>query len=73
MLILSRKEGEAIVVPDCRIEIVVREISGDKVRLGIKAPDETDIYRHEVWQQICFDQWKKTGDEDHGTEDQQGH
>jgi carbon storage regulator CsrA len=71
VLNLYRKAGEAIVLPDCRVEIVVHEIIGDKVRIGIKAPDQTDIYRHEVWQQICFDQWKK-GDEDHGTEDHEG-
>lgn len=71
MLVLSRKEGEAIVVPDCRIEIVVREIAGDKVRIGIKAPDETDIYRQEVWNEICFDRWNQ-GDGNHGSEDRQG-
>jgi carbon storage regulator len=67
VLVLSRKEGEAIVVPDCRIEIVVREIQGDKVRIGIRAPDDVDIYRHEIWQQMAFDQWTK-GERDHGTE-----
>lgn len=64
MLVLSRKEGEAIVVPQCRIEIVVREISGDKVRLGIAAPDEIDIYRQEVWNQLCFDEFVKRTKED---------
>lgn len=59
MLVLSRREGESIIVPDCRIEIVVREISGDKVRIGIQAPDSVEIYRHEIWQQICFDQFTK--------------
>ena len=64
MLVLSRKEGEAIVVPECRIEIVVVEIVGDKARIGIRAPDEVDIYRHEVWQQMCFDDFCKRTKED---------
>jgi carbon storage regulator len=62
VLILSRKQGEGIVIPSHRIEVVVTEIVGDKVRIGIRAPDEVDIYRDEIWQQIAFDQWTK-GDE----------
>jgi len=64
MLVLSRKEGESIVVPGHRIEIFVREIIGDRVRIGIKAPDSTDIYRSELWQEICFEEFsKEKGDE----------
>jgi carbon storage regulator len=59
MLVLSRKEGESIVVPEHRIEIFVREIDGDRVRIGIKAPDETDIYRSELWQELCFEEFHK--------------
>lgn len=55
MLILSRKCGESIVIPAHRIEIVVTEIAGDKVRIGVRAPDHVDIYRHEIWQEIAFD------------------
>lgn len=62
VLVLSRKEGESIVVPKCRIEIVVRSIDGDRVRIGVKAPEATDIYRSELWQEICFEQWEKTGE-----------
>jgi len=72
VLVLSRKESESIVIPEHRIEIVVREIAGDKVRLGIKAPDEVDIYRHEVWQQIAFDEWTRNKGDDHGTENHSG-
>lgn len=72
MLVLSRREGESIVVPDCRIEIVVREIAGDKVRIGIHAPDNVDIYRQEVWNQLCFDRWSEEQGENHGSEDRQG-
>jgi carbon storage regulator CsrA len=72
VLVLSRKENESIVVPGCRIEIVVREISGDKVRIGIRAPDEVDIYRHEVWQQMCFEEWTRKQGDDNDTEDHEG-
>ena len=53
MLILSRLKDEAIVIPECGIEILVVEIRGNKVRLGINAPDRIDIYREEVWEDIC--------------------
>lgn len=57
MLVLSRRESESIVIPQARIEIVVRSIEGDRVRIGIKAPDEIDIYRSEIWQELCFDEF----------------
>ena len=59
MLVLSRKEGESIVVPEHRSEIVVREIDGDRVKIGVKAPDEVDIYRSELWQELCFEEFQK--------------
>ena len=39
MLVLSRKKNESIVIND-DITIVVVEIRGDKVRLGINAPQD---------------------------------
>lgn len=48
MLILSRKKGEAIRIGD-DIEIVVSEIKGDKVRLGISAPEQLKIRRTEMY------------------------
>lgn len=53
MLILSRFKDEAIVIPEYGIEILVVDIRGDKVRLGINAPDRIDIYREEIWEDIC--------------------
>lgn len=46
MLVLSRKKGEAIVVGD--ITIVVTDIRGDKVRLGVEAPREVPVDREEI-------------------------
>ncbi|MGL4511870.1 MAG: carbon storage regulator CsrA [Lacipirellulaceae bacterium] len=51
MLVLSRKKNESIVIND-DITIVVVEIRGDKVRLGIEAPKEVPVHRHEVYEAI---------------------
>jgi carbon storage regulator len=52
MLILSRKLGERIVVPQCALAITVVAIQGKAVRLGISAPAELAVYREEVWAQL---------------------
>ena len=46
MLVLTRKLGESIAIDD-HIKIVVVQIKGKQVRLGIKAPKETKIHREE--------------------------
>ena len=51
MLVLSRKKNESIVIDD-DITIVVVEIRGDKVRLGIEAPKEIPVHRREVYDAI---------------------
>ena len=51
MLVLSRKKNESIVIND-DITIVVVEIRGDKVRLGIEAPQEVPVHRREVFDAI---------------------
>ena len=51
MLVLSRKKNESIVIND-NITIVVVEIRGDKVRLGVEAPKETPVHRKEVYDAI---------------------
>ena len=48
MLVLTRKLGESISIDD-NIKIVVVQIKGKQVRLGIKAPKETKIHREEVY------------------------
>lgn len=48
MLILSRKKDKQIVIDD-NITITVVDIRGDKVRLGIEAPEEVRVYRKEVY------------------------
>lgn len=51
MLVLSRKLNERIVIDD-RIVITVVDIRGDKVRLGIGAPQEVPVHRQEVYDAI---------------------
>lgn len=51
MLVLSRKRNEALVIGD-NITIVVVDIRGDKVRLGIEAPKEIPVHRLEVQEAI---------------------
>ncbi len=49
MLILSRKRNERIFIGE-RIVIQVTELRGDRVWIGITAPDDVRIYREEVLQ-----------------------
>ena len=49
MLCLTRKTGEKLTIgTDREIEIVVLEISGNKVRLGVVAPRDVAIWRNEL-------------------------
>ena len=52
MLVLSRKKDESIVINN-DITIVVVEIRGDKVRLGVEAPKEVPVHRQEVFAAIA--------------------
>lgn len=47
MLVLTRKEGETIVI-DGGIEITISEIQGSRVRVAIKAPKSVGITRGEL-------------------------
>ena len=51
MLVLSRKKNESIVINN-DITIVVVDIRGDKVRLGVEAPKEVPVHRQEVFDSI---------------------
>lgn len=51
MLVLTRKVHQSIVIGD-GIEVVVLEVRGEQVRLGIKAPKEVSVHRKEIFEQI---------------------
>jgi carbon storage regulator len=48
MLVLSRKKGEAIMIGD-DIELVILDVGGDSIKIGIVAPQEVQIFRKEVY------------------------
>ena len=51
MLTLSRREGHAIRIGD-NIRIIVSEVRGNTVRIGIEAPRELQVFREELWLKI---------------------
>ena len=51
MLVLSRKRDEQIVIGS-DIVVTVVDIRGDKVRLGISAPNHVPVHRYEVYEAI---------------------
>ena len=55
MLVLSRKLGERVLVPQCSLSITVVSVEGNMIRLGFTAPSEAGVYREEVWQRIRAD------------------
>jgi len=61
MLVLTRKKNESIIIGDS-ISIMVIEIRGGKVRLGIDAPREVPVHRQEVYEAIKKEAEKKTDD-----------
>lgn len=63
MLVLSRKKNESIVINN-DITIVVVEIRGDKVRLGVEAPKEVPVHRREVYDAIKRNEQQLSKDTD---------
>jgi carbon storage regulator len=51
MLVLTRKLHQSIVIGD-GIEVVVLEVRGEQVRIGIKAPKNVAVHRKEIYDQI---------------------
>jgi carbon storage regulator len=60
MLVLTRKKNETIVIGE-NIVVMVIDIRGDKVRLGIDAPKEVSVHRHEVYEAIKRSEVPKEG------------
>ena len=51
MLILTRKRNERIMIGDS-IEVVIVDIRGEQVQLGINAPKDIPVHRREVYEAI---------------------
>ncbi len=62
MLVIKRKVNESILIGDNNvllsepIEIIISEISGDRVKIAINAPDEVKIIRKEIKETLEFNQ-----------------
>ncbi|MFC5448787.1 carbon storage regulator CsrA [Paenibacillus aestuarii] len=51
MLILSRKKGQSIIINN-QIEIIISSIDGEQVKVGIKAPNDINVLRKEVYEAV---------------------
>ena len=51
LLVLTRKVGEGIAIGD-DVKIIVMQIKGKQVRLGIKASPSTTVHREEIYMRI---------------------
>ena len=51
MLVLSRHRDESIIIGD-DVVVTIVDIRGDKVRLGIQAPQDVPVHRQEVYEAI---------------------
>lgn len=51
MLVLTRKAGQVIKIGD-DVEVVVLEVRGEQVRLGIRAPRNVSVFRGEIVEDI---------------------
>ena len=61
MLVLTRKLGQSIKIGD-EVEVVVLEVRGEQVRIGIRAPKNVSVHRKEVYDQIHPDENAATGE-----------
>ena len=55
MLILSRREGETMMIGDS-VTVTVLGIKGNQVRLGVNAPREVAVHREEIFERIKREQ-----------------
>ncbi|MCK9223904.1 MAG: carbon storage regulator CsrA [Candidatus Muirbacterium halophilum] len=51
MLVLTRKKNQSIIIAD-NIEIVVVDIKGDQIKIGVNAPKNISVHRKEVYEEI---------------------
>jgi len=57
MLVLARKKGQSIMIGR-DIRIVVAEVTGETVRLGIEAPPDMEIFREELYRDLQIENKK---------------
>jgi len=70
MLVLSRQRDESIMIGD-DVEIIIVDVRGDKVRLGITAPKSIPVHRREIYDAIQREKAeKKESEKQQGKEPQ---
>jgi carbon storage regulator len=60
MLVLTRRTKQSIMIGD-DIELSILSVSGEKVRIGIDAPEEVPIFRKEVYARIAGERTSGNG------------
>lgn len=58
MLVLTRKSNQSIMIGD-DIEVSVLSVMGDKVRIGIQAPQDIPVFRTEIYLEIHRDETER--------------
>lgn len=51
MLVLARKRDQSIMIGD-DVEIIIVDVHGDQVKLGITAPRHVPVHRKEIYEEI---------------------
>ena len=51
MLILTRREGESLIIGD-DIKLTILEVRVNQIRIGIDAPKEVSVHREEIYHRI---------------------
>ena len=51
MLVLTRRLGEAITISD-NIKLVIVDLDGTQVKIGIEAPRDVEVFREELYEKI---------------------
>ena len=63
MLVLTRKSNQSIMIGD-EIEVSVLSVMGEKVRIGIQAPQQVPVFRKEIYLEIHRETGVITASED---------
>jgi|688.fasta_scaffold25991_2 carbon storage regulator CsrA len=59
MLVLTRKEGEAVVIPRALVRVTVTRIDGNRVKLGFEAPYGFDVFREELLDDLTSREYRR--------------
>ena len=71
MLVLSRQKNESIIISlenkdgkAIEVEVMISDVRGGKVRLGINAPREVQVHRLEIWEIIKREKEERKKEQD---------